>query len=250
MAFLRVCTLALVTVPSVSMNLVNRKSEKCLDLFAPCLDGTDDVKCQKTPTKDLKPGTKLQLSECNGANSQSFQFLSNGRIQNPHTGLCIDIPAPCKDHFRKPCERVAVTELKGKQHVQLYTCHEDTGILSNSYGNQKWNFEKSMIKNNLSSLCLEAVAGSDASKNEVNVQTEACDGNDDQIFDLIGYSQKPKAKFVVGGKFDASISALADHHGQVQTMPVLGALGAAALAITRHARHDGTQADEEALIAE
>lgn len=255
MAFIRVCTLTLTFGLAASMNLVNRKSGFCLDLFSPCVDGTDDVKCVKTPTKDLKPGTKLQLAECNGKPSQEFTFLSNGRIQNPETELCIDIPAPCKDHYRTPCERVAVSELKGKQHVQLYTCHKDTGLLSNSYGNQKWNFWKSTIKNNISNLCLEAVGGEaqeTAKKNVANVQTETCSESDDQTFDFLDSSiDVGSQKFNIGGKSDANIRGVMGHKVQSHNSLVFAGVAIAGLFVSlafvtaRRMRRDVVQADVE-----
>jgi len=262
MAFLRICTLALALGSVASMNLVHRKSNFCLDLFSPCVDGTDDVKCQKTPTSDLKPGTKLQLAECNGRPNQEFTFLSNGRIQNPSTELCIDIPAPCKDHYRTPCERVAVKELKGKQHVQLYTCHKDTGLLSNSYGNQKWNFERSMIRNNESNLCLEAIVGEEtetSKKNVANVQTETCDGSDDQIYDFLdsaASAQGANQKFALSGHFDVGVPALIGDKAQSHNtfafagIAIAGLFASVAFVTTRRFRQDVAQVDVEMLNSE
>merc|ERR1719491_2543041 len=107
------------------------------------------------PPASLKEGTNLQLFPCNKASNQEFELTNSGRIMNPLTGLCLDIVAPCKDHFRTPCERVPVTELQKEANIQLYTCHEDEGQLSNSYGNQKFNFEGGQLRNWLADMCLE-----------------------------------------------------------------------------------------------
>jgi hypothetical protein len=173
---------------AAGMNLVNRESGKCLDLFSPCIDGTSGKNCKRIPAKDLQKGTNLQLYHCNGEMNQEFEFLSNSRLRNPLTNLCIDILAPCKDHFRTPCERVGVTELKGHANIQLYTCHEDSGVLSNSYGNQKWNFEQSMLRNKLSNLCLGPKQKTDKLKADglddmANIQAEVCQGKLYQQFD-------------------------------------------------------------------
>jgi len=171
------------------MNLVNRKSKLCLDLHAPCVDGSEDENCQRMPVESLKKGTNLQLYRCNGKPNQEFELLANSRIRNPFTDLCIDIMAPCKDHFRTPCERLPVSELEGQANIQLYTCHEDKGVLSNSYGNQMWNFQGGQLKNHQSNLCLEPKLDSTGSMVEMsNVWAETCVEAEYQKFDFMEHA--------------------------------------------------------------
>jgi len=169
-----------------ALNLVNRKSGMCLDLHAPCLDGSTDEGCQRVGFEHLKKGTNLQLFKCHGKKNQEFELTTNGRIRNPLTDLCLDIMAPCKDHMRTPCERVAVTELKEKANVQLYTCHEDAGVLSNSYGNQKWNFQAGQLRNWLSNLCLEPMLDSEGNMVPMaNIHADTCEEDPYQKFDML-----------------------------------------------------------------
>jgi hypothetical protein len=222
-----------------SMNLVNRESGKCLDLFAPCVDGTTDKECTRIPADDLKKGTNLQLFHCNGKKNQEFEFLSNGRIRNPLTDLCIDILAPCKDHYRTPCERVSVSELKGKANIQLYTCHEDSGVLSNSYGNQKWNFQHGMLRNRLSNLCLGPKPDTDG-VDMANIQAVTCKGEPFQKFDWKeANTSQAKKKFHVLS--DATLPEIREFSGKQELhMPVVvgvsSLLVAAMLAAAWHRR--------------
>jgi len=172
---------------ALGMNIVNRKSKMCLDLHAPCIDGSSDADCQRMTPESLTKGTNLQLFECNGKKNQEFELISSGRIRNPLTGLCIDIMAPCKDHFREPCERVSVTELKKEANIQLYTCHkDDTTVLSNSYGNQKWNFESGQMRNWLSNLCLEPKLDANGKMvAEANIHADTCEEALYQKFDFM-----------------------------------------------------------------
>merc|ERR1719433_1484282 len=187
---------------AMSMNIVNRKSKMCLDLHAPCIDGSNDTDCQRMSPESLTKGTNLQLFECNGKKNQEFELISSGRIRNPLTGLCIDIMAPCKDHFRTPCERVSVEDLGAKANIQLYTCHEDEGQLSNSYGNQKWNFEDAQPRNRLANMCLEPKSDASGSHSDMaNVQAETCNGQEYQKFDWVMAKQKvaaPKLQLTPG----------------------------------------------------
>jgi len=186
---------------AAGMNIVNRQSGKCLDLHAPCKDGRVDPNCDRMAFEDLKAGTNLQLFRCNGHSNQEFEFLANGRIRNPLSDLCIDIAAPCKDHYREPCERVPVTELKGSANIQLFICHEDSGILSNSYGNQKWNFNVSQLQNKESNLCLGPMAAPTLPRlpDMSNIEAETCEGKPHQLFDFMeSPKQQALTKFQVG----------------------------------------------------
>lgn len=156
---------------------MNPATAKCVDLHAPCEDGSETSGCARKKGKDLEKGTNLQTWECHGEENQEWTYLDNGRLQNPVTGLCIDIKAPCKDPEQDDdpkCERVAVGDLKDKANIQMWTCHEDDpedGEKSASYGNQKWVVtEDGMLKNTGSGLCLVTV---DTDK-ETNVQVGKC----------------------------------------------------------------------------
>jgi hypothetical protein len=141
---------------------------------------------------DLKRGAKLQMLRCNGQKNQEFEFMSNGRLRNQATNLCIDIRAPCKDHFRTPCERVSVTQIKHKAKLQLYTCHRDRGVLSNSYGNQKWNLHRSFLKNKDSGLCLTPLVHPKTRELEdmAEIEAQTCsEDTSEQLFDFLEFRQ-------------------------------------------------------------
>merc|ERR1740121_44304 len=125
---LRLCALVAGFSTASGMNIVNRKSGMCLDIHAPCVDGVEVQGCERRPAETLESSANLQLYTCNGKPNQDFELTTSGRIRNPKTGLCLDIVAPCKDHWRSPCERVAVSELKKEANIQLYKCHEDEGV--------------------------------------------------------------------------------------------------------------------------
>merc|ERR1712012_329665 len=164
------------------MNLVNRATGKGLDLYAPCSGGKKESPgCQRIPFTNLTKGSNLQLYHCTSAENQHFELQSDGKIWNPLTNMCLDIQAPCKDHFRTPCERIPVNEIQKKANIQLWDCHENTGRLSNSIGNQKWTFEQGMLKNHGSGLCLGPVGSEDMD----NVHAAICEGGDIQFFDLL-----------------------------------------------------------------
>jgi len=141
------------------MNLVNPATHKCLDLYAPCKGGEEEKGCERVAPGDLKKGTNLQMYACHNKANQQFELLDNGRIRNPLTGLCIDVQAPCVEGEKEPkCNRVAVGDIKKEANVQLWTCHEDQGTLSNSYGNQKWHIRSDgRFKNEGANLCLDAL---------------------------------------------------------------------------------------------
>lgn len=188
---LRACMLAAGLALAAGLNLVNRKSKMCLDLHAPCIDGSEDKSCQRMPVDALKAGTNLQLFACNGKSNQEFEMMANGRMRNPYTDLCLDIMAPCKDHFRNPCERESVSELKKQANIQLYTCHTDTGVLSNSYGNQLWNFEAGQLRNPISNLCLQPKLDTDGKMmNMSNIWAETCEEAVYQKFDFLEHDPK------------------------------------------------------------
>jgi len=177
---------------AAGMTLVNRKSGKCLDLSAPCADGTAREGCQNPP-KDMTKGINLQLLRCTGKENQEFEFTKSGRIRNSLTGVCLDIAAPCKDHLRSPCERVPVTQLKAQAKIHLFACHKDTGVLSNSYGNQKWRFQLGVLQNVESDLCLapkQEPKGPEGQKPEemANVWADTCVRDESQKFDWLGSS--------------------------------------------------------------
>lgn len=193
-AFQQAIALSLCLGSAAGMTLVSRQSGKCLDLFAPCADGTARQGCQ-SPPKDMTKGVELQLLPCSGEESQEFEFLKSGRIRNSLTGLCLDIAAPCEDHLRTPCERLPVTQLKAQANIQLYICHEDTGVLSNSYGNQKWRFQQGELQNVESDLCMapkqepKQVEGQKLEE-MANVWAETCANNENQKFDWLESSRK------------------------------------------------------------
>lgn len=187
---LRACLLAAgLSQHADALNLVNRESGLCLDLFAPCVDGSHAQGCQRQSLESLTKGTNLQLFTCTGGINQDFELLSDGRIRNPLTGLCMDILAPCKDHFRTPCERAPVDELKHKANIQLFTCHQDdSGVLSNSYGNQVWNFDHGQLRNTPSNLCLEPkVDASGKMTDMTDIRAETCKEAAYQKFDFLKF---------------------------------------------------------------
>lgn len=141
------------------MNLVNPTTHKCLDLYAPCKEGEEKKGCERVAPTDLKKGTNLQMYACHNKANQQFEVLDNGRIRNPLTGLCIDMQAPCVEgeEDKPDCKRVAVDDIESLANVQLWTCHEDTGKKSSSYGNQKWHIRSDgRFENEGANLCLDA----------------------------------------------------------------------------------------------
>lgn len=200
---LRACVVAVLFESTYSLNLVNRASGKCLDLFAPCVDGSTMKDCARTPARDLREGANLQLFECQGGHNQQFEFLSNGRLRNPLTGLCIDIQAPCLDDLRTPCQRINVGDITNHANIQLWTCHRDDGLLSNSYGNQKWTFKGGELRNEGSDLCLAPKLNSTQDHTSIvdmsNVTAVTCNGKESQAFDfdLVEVRGIPEAKFQI-----------------------------------------------------
>jgi len=195
MAIMKACTLVVSVATAGAMKVVNRESRLCLDLHAPCVDGSSDAECERVELDTLKKGTNLQLYECNDKKNQEFELTSSGRLRNPLTDLCLDIVAPCKDRFRTPCERVAVADLKQEANIQLYTCHEDEGVLSNSFGNQKWNFEDGQMRNWLSDLCLDPKQDSKGKLiTGANVQADTCHQATYQKFDFVDATSLREAK--------------------------------------------------------
>merc|ERR1719384_516998 len=195
---LQLCCMSVVGV-AMGMNIVNRKSKMCLDLHAPCIDGSDDPDCQRKAPESLKQGTNLQLFKCNGKRNQEFELLSNGRLRNPLTGLCLDIMAPCKDHLRIPCERVAVSELKKEANIQLYSCHrDDLTVLSNSYGNQMWSFQSGQLRNWMSNLCLGPMLDAEGKMvAEANIHADTCKEASYQKFDFVDAAMSTSEMLVV-----------------------------------------------------
>lgn len=197
-----VCVLVACFFLAEGASLVNRATGKCLDIFAPCADGSDTHGCERVPVVDLRKGTNLQLFRCNGEDNQQFELLGSGKLWNSLTSLCLDILAPCKDHLRHPCQRVSVGELQESANVQLWTCQKDASILSNSYGNQEWSLEGAQLKNAKSNMCLsprEDVAATQLGDMD-NVQVEPCHQEARQLFDLKDRpagAQDAKAEFQI-----------------------------------------------------
>jgi hypothetical protein len=229
------------------MNLVNRQSRKCLDVVAPCQDGTLEGNCDRVATGSLKKGSHLQLYRCNGEKSQEFEFMSNGRLRNQATDLCIDIRAPCKDHFRTPCERVPVTEIKHKAKLQLYTCHTDIGVLSNSYGNQKWNFNRSVLLNKDSGLCLTPLVDPKTQKLEdmTGLEVQTCSKDKSwQLFDFLesphsrGETRHHRSRFAQKFEIlsDGWFLSMGKPKESFLVLPALGVALVAALVIARSSR--------------
>lgn len=178
----RVPTLMLGFVLASGMNIVNPTTGKCLDLVAPCVDGSHAKHCERVPVNSLREGANLQMFQCHGKANQQFELLSSGRLRNPVTGLCLDIQAPCKDARGEECERAAVGEIVDQANIQLWHCHSDVAPLSASYGNQKWTFRSNgELKNMGSGLCLEYRGFPDAT---TNVEVGLCSGGGHQTFDL------------------------------------------------------------------
>jgi len=236
MAVMKACILALSMATAGAMNVVNRESRLCLDLHAPCVHGSNQVDCERVELDSLKKGTNLQLFECNGKKNQDFELTTSGRLRNPLRDLCLDIMAPCTDHFRTPCERVAVADLEKQANIQLYTCHEDEGVLSNSFGNQKWNFEDGQLRNWLSNLCLDPVLDSKGKLVQgANVHADTCEEALYQKFDFVdatSIAEKKDEADEIGQKF-----ALIPHgtflHGSIRGHPeiLMGVAGLALVAV-------------------
>jgi len=227
---------------AAGMNIVNPSTGKCLDLYRPCKGGKEKKGCERVAAKDLKKGANLQMYKCNAGENQQFEILDNGRIRNPLTKLCIDMQAPCKDGSDKPdCKRVANKDIEKLANIQLWTCHEDTGKLSASYGNQKWHVkENGLFKNEGSGLCLDAQAHTvdgkrvDATKikDMANVQAYSCHEKGNQIYTFetgaMAAKVKPEEKFQIipDSKFLESSSP-----AQSNAKLVLPALGICSLVV-------------------
>merc|ERR1740129_2279660 len=170
-----------------SASIVNHASGKCLDVYVPCEGGGNHVGCERAQVASLGEGSNLQLLECNGEENQQFELLAAGRLRNPLTGLCVDILAPCKDHLRHPCQRVSDAELEGKANIQLWTCHQDSGVLSNSYGNQQWDSDEGFLRNQGANLCLAPVVpqGAEEPGDMANLEARTCRREASQLFDIV-----------------------------------------------------------------
>lgn len=156
-------------------NVMNPANGKCLDLHAPCEDGTETPGCKRKHGKELEKGTNLQTWDCHGEPNQEFELAGHGRLKNPATGLCIDILAPCQDGSDDPhCARMAVKDLKEEQNIQMWTCHDEDEHVSNSLGNQMWTMtEKGELKNTGSGLCLVTIDDPD-NGTATNVEVNTC----------------------------------------------------------------------------
>lgn len=170
----------------MGMNIVNVAGGRCLEIFAPCKDGSDGAlnkDCERMDPKDIPEGTNVQLFRCHSDKNQHFEYTSEGRLRNPTTAMCLDIKAPCNDGSDAPgCKRQKVNHLRGehnKANIQLWHCHEDEGERSASYGNQLWNFgEGGGLINAGSGLCMQSVGLVD----ESNIEVAPCSGEDSQVF--------------------------------------------------------------------
>jgi len=167
-------------------NIASPKHKTCLDIKAPCKDGSDKAGCKRKEAKDIKKGANLQMWKCHGEDNQLFELI-NGRWHNTLTSLCIDIKADCVGGEEKPgCKRQKLKDIKEKANVQLWTCRKDDeeGFKSNSYGNQKFDLmNDGTIRNEATNFCLTVDAEKKDEANGENVRVEKCKENDaNQIF--------------------------------------------------------------------
>jgi len=169
-------------------NLANPRHQKCLDIKAPCVDGSDSAGCDRKAASELEAGANLQMWECHGKDNQKFEIF-DGRLRNVATNLCVDIKALCKDGTDTAgCKRQSLDAIQDEANVQLWTCRKDDakGFASASYGNQKFDLMKTGVLNNSrTTFCLTAHVGEGDATNGANVHINKCGAVDqagDQIF--------------------------------------------------------------------
>lgn len=158
-------------------NVANERLKMCLDIKAPCTDGSDKKGCERVKGKDLKKGANLQMWECHGKDNQKFEII-DGRLHNTLTGLCVDIKAMCTNGKDEPgCKRQSLDDIKDEANVQLWTCRKDDkeGFASASYGNQKFDLMKDgSFSNSRTGFCLTAHKGEGDETNGANVHINKC----------------------------------------------------------------------------
>lgn len=158
-------------------NVANERLKNCLDIKAPCEDGSDTAGCKRKKASELTKGANLQMWECHGKENQQFEII-DGRLHNTLTGLCVDIKAMCEDGSDKAgCKRQSLDAIKDEANVQLWTCRKDDakGFESPSYGNQKFNLMKNgTFANEKTSFCLTAHKGDGDDTNGANVHINKC----------------------------------------------------------------------------
>lgn len=162
-------------------NVANERLKMCLDIKAPCKDGSDKAGCERVAGKDLKKGANLQMWECHGKDNQKFEII-DGRLHNTLTGLCVDIKALCTNGKDEAgCKRQSLDDIKDEANVQLWTCRKDdkAGFASASYGNQKFDLMKDgTFSNSRTGFCLTSHKGESDETNGANVHINKCGAMD------------------------------------------------------------------------
>jgi len=158
-------------------NVANERHKMCLDIKAPCEDGSDTKGCKRVAASKLTKGANLQMWECHGKDNQKFEII-DGRLHNTLTGLCVDIKALCEDGTdTAKCKRQSLDDIKDEANVQLWTCRKDNkeGFASPSYGNQKFDLMKDgTFSNSRTGFCLTAHKGEGDETNGANVHINKC----------------------------------------------------------------------------
>jgi hypothetical protein len=256
----KACAFAVFSIAS-GVNIVNPSTGKCLDLYLPCKDGSEKKGCERVKPSDAKHGTNLQLYKCHDNDNQKFEYLDNGRIRNPLTGLCIDMQAPCADGSTKDkCKRLSNDKIGKTANLQLWDCHKDTGKLSSSYGNQKWHFtEDGELRNTGAKLCIDVQAkmkpdgtrmSAAEAKNMANLQVYTCHKKGNQIFDFEtggeAAKMKPQQKFTILPDGGSGFLGADRQSKSALALPAVGVCGLLVAAfIGVRARRSGEQAVAE-----
>lgn len=245
-------------------NFVSPITQLCLDIQAPCKDGSDTTGCERADASDITKEANVMMYTCHDEANQDF-MVKEGHIINPVTGLCLDIYMPCADPAEekdksKTCTRATVADMKGKNatlNVQAYTCHEKK--------NQLWILmNNGTIVNEAMNMCMDIEAklkanGERQSSTEIeklaNTQVYQCHtevyGN--QIWNLETTKDAEKAFAAKFGLPDLS-TLQGQRSGNHLAFAFLGVSGMAAAMVTagvlRMRRARNTVDEEQSLVPE